>query len=439
MNIHIMQGEKKMKYTTANVTIDIFCIIFLAILTGYCALSREKEKQLTRRFMWICVSNLGMLIGDLPNWLCEGYKYWWNPATLHLGIFLQFASGVAVPLAYTGYIKGYIEQKVKVNKTALKSIYGLGMIGAVIVLVNLWTGWIYYIDAGNVYHRGTLWIITQIIAIVILTIDTGIVIYNRKHMPHSTFCAFIIYVIAPLVAIVLQSYFYGVASTYGATTFAIFISYLNIQAEQALALEHERHQLAENKVRMMLSQVQPHFLFNTLTAIGDLCQSDPARAEKAIIKFSRFLRGNIDSLTAAQLIPFEKELDHTKYYLDLEKMRFGTDLKIAYEIESMEFMVPSLILQPIVENAVRYGASKKEEGGTVMIATTEDEKSHQIMVTDDGPGFDMNDLPKVPEDGREHVGIENIRERLRIQCHGELKIESHIGEGTKVTITIPKS
>ena len=169
--------------------------------------------------------------------------------------------------------------------------------------------------------------------------------------------------------------------------------------------------------------------------IQDLCHGKAPDAEKATVEFSEFLRSNLDSLSADKPIPFAQELRHVHNYLALERRRFGEDLEVVYNIGPQEFYLPALTLQPIVENAVRYGVMQREEGGTLWISTEEGDGCDRIIVKDNGVGFDVN-APKA--DGRTHIGIENVRNRLRQMCGGELRIESVPGAGTTVILTIPK-
>lgn len=194
-------------------------------------------------------------------------------------------------------------------------------------------------------------------------------------------------------------------------------------------------ELMESKVAIMLSQIQPHFLYNSLSAIKALCDEDPQKASKAIERFSFFLRGNLDSLKSAAPIPFKKELDHVNNYLYLEKMRFEERLNIEYDIKCDNFMIPTLTLQPLVENAVRYGVTKNEDGGTVKISTWDTENKVHIKVEDNGPGFVPGE--KV-SDGRTHIGLENVQKRISEKANGFVNIESDLGKGTRVTITLPK-
>lgn len=143
----------------------------------------------------------------------------------------------------------------------------------------------------------------------------------------------------------------------------------------------------------------------------------------------------MDSITADKPISFERELMHTKNYLSLEQMRFPNKLNIVYDIKATEFRIPTLTLQPLVENAVRYGATKRVQGGTVTISTEKKETGYTVSVTDDGVGFDPS---QTKEDGRTHLGISNVRNRIETMCGGTLTVESSPNTGTRAVITIPR-
>lgn len=200
--------------------------------------------------------------------------------------------------------------------------------------------------------------------------------------------------------------------------------------------EHERSLMAEQRIQIMLSQIKPHFLYNALGTIEELCDSDPQAARAATVKFARYLRGNMSSLSAEGTIPFEKELEHTRLYLDLEQLRFEDALNVRYDISCTEFRIPTLTLEPIVENAVRHGVRANPDGrGTVTVSSRDLPEAWEVTVSDDGPGFD----PDAAEASDEtHVGLRNVRERLRSVCRGTLRIDSGAGKGTKVTILLPK-
>ena len=205
-----------------------------------------------------------------------------------------------------------------------------------------------------------------------------------------------------------------------------------------IAGEQERaeKELYEAKVQVMVSQIRPHFMYNALSSIAVLCDIDPKTAKEATITFAKYLRGNMDSLKQTAPVPFEKELDHLKKYLYIEKLRFDDLLNIEYDIQATDFELPLLSIQPIVENAVKHGVGMKKYGGTVKISSFETEDAFEVVISDDGVGFDT-EAPKKADD-RSHVGMDNTRRRLKDMCGAELIITSKIGEGTVARVIIPK-
>ena len=194
--------------------------------------------------------------------------------------------------------------------------------------------------------------------------------------------------------------------------------------------------LQESQISIMLSQIQPHFLYNTLNSIYQLCETNPMRARAMVNYFAEYLRNNLSALDEQGLVSFETELSHVKTYLEIEKIRFEDTLEVEFDIKCDKFSLPVLTVQPIVENAVKHGTSKKRGGGKVVISAYEDDNDYIIIVSDTGAGFDTS-VSK--NDGKSHVGIENVRQRLSNMCSGSLATESEVGAGTVVTIRIPKS
>lgn len=223
--------------------------------------------------------------------------------------------------------------------------------------------------------------------------------------------------------------------------FTTIIHALRIKKMYSYALETQtlEKELENANMSIMLSQIQPHFLYNALNTIKALIRRDPPKAEKAIIDFSLYLRGNMDSLSKTDPIPFSEELDHIKYYCNIEQMRFPDKLEIYFDIGPDKFYVPTLSVQPIVENAIKHGVTKKAEGGSVTIETKEDEKNYYIIVEDDGVGFNVETVWDNIDKSRSHVGIENITDRLESMMGAAVSIDSEVGRGTKITIKLPKN
>ena len=194
-------------------------------------------------------------------------------------------------------------------------------------------------------------------------------------------------------------------------------------------------ELEESRVAVLMSQMQPHFIHNILNSIYYLCGKDPVTAQRAVSKFSDYLRNNLEALPQKELITFRKELDHIHTYLELEQIRFAEELSVVYDIEEDNFLLPVLSIQPLVENAVKHGIAKKRGGGIVTISSRQTETEYQVVVSDTGMGFDVDHYM---DDGKMHVGLMNIRQRLARRVHATVDIDSKPGQGTTVTVTIPR-
>ena len=206
---------------------------------------------------------------------------------------------------------------------------------------------------------------------------------------------------------------------------------------KAKELETERivlnAQLAESRISTMISQIRPHFIYNTLGSIEQLCSLDPPKAGELVHNFAKYLRGNFGELDNTKPILMSQEMEHVHYYISIENVRFP-DMTFTFDMNSTDFHIPALTVQPIVENAIKHGLMKLEKGGTIHVASYETPTHYHVSVEDDGVGFDTGVLL----DDRKHVGIRNIRGRLQAMVNGTLEIESTKGVGTKVLITIPK-
>ncbi len=195
-----------------------------------------------------------------------------------------------------------------------------------------------------------------------------------------------------------------------------------------------QQQLQESRIAIMMSQIQPHFLYNVLNTIYHLCGKDDSTAKTVISNFSDYLRNNLDSLDKKDLIPFSTELNHVKTYLDIEKVRFGDELEIEYDINAKDFFLPVMTIQPLVENAVKHGISKKRGGGKLTVFSAEKPDCYEIIVTDTGKGFDADNY----SDNNSHIGINNVKQRLSNACGATLNITSECSIGTTAVVCIPK-
>ena len=300
-------------------------------------------------------------------------------------------------------------------------------------LINIFSH-VYFTSIDGVYTREKLMIISQGYQFVMLAVCFIMVIIN-KTLNIREKIAFSLYCFLPLVSIIVQNNMPGYAIAYATLLLAVEILFLFLNVEKNIQLKSEQEKLKDANVKIMVSQIQPHFVYNTLSSISTLIPIDPDKAQKALDDFTDYLRMNFSTLTATKLVPFEDELKHIKTYVNLEQMRFNERVKVIYDINVTSFDVPPLSIQPLVENAIKHGILKRIEGGTVTLKTSEDEKAYIVEVSDDGIGFDMNE---VDFKGNKHIGLNNVRHRVTTMAKGDIDFYSEPYKGTKIVVRLYK-
>ena len=273
------------------------------------------------------------------------------------------------------------------------------------------------------------WIVTTLIILLILL--------HRKEFGRRNTTLYLVYLLIPMLGMILRNITGIVGLQHVGMTVSLLLLHSAINLEQSIRLQEEQRENEVNKTRMMLTQIKPHFIYNSLNTIYYLCEKDPKEAQKAISEFSDYLRGNLDSLTVDETIPFKKELEHIRHYLYLECLRYSEDLNVKMDINCTDFKVPALSIQLLVENAIKHGIGHKPGGGTVTIHTHEEDDAYVIRVSDDGNGFDPKTI-KIVDEERTHIGLVSVRSRIQ-NAGGIVTIDSEPEKGTAVTVRIPKT
>ena len=330
-------------------------------------------------------------------------------------------------LLLMGYAMAYIPIKQKTSNILLAVCLSLYIVFVALDIANIFNHMFFYAENG-VYTRAKTMIVSQGYQFVTFAMVFCLAIFNKK-VKIAEKIAFSAYCAVPLVAIIIQNLLPGYAVAYLSIIIALEILFLFVNVRKNMELAHQAKKNKEAEVKIMISQIQPHFIYNTLASISTLIKIDPDKAEKGLDDFTDYLRANLSSLSKNGLIPFADELKHVETYLSLEKMRFEDRLNVVYDIQTKDFMLPALSLQPLVENAAKHGILKKIEGGTITFKTYENSDAHVVEITDDGVGFDPNDVK-----GSNHYGLNNVRYRISSMCRGEVKVESELNKGTTVTV-----
>jgi two-component system, LytTR family, sensor kinase len=288
-----------------------------------------------------------------------------------------------------------------------------------------------------------------------LTGAVDLAIYNgqRGHIDHTTLscdrrgrCEMRTAVIVPLIpdgqvegTLIVVG---GVSSKRLIRTADEVAKFVCIQLELA-KLDESKQQLAKAEVRMLRAQISPHFLYNALNSISSLIRTDPERARDLLQEFADFTRYSFR--TSGQFTTLAEELRNIDRYLTIQSQRYADRLNVRIKIapEVLSVVVPFLVLQPLVENAVQHGLASKPGGGTVTVVAQDNGNEALISVEDDGVGMDADrlfaDLRDAHKTGS-HVGIGNINQRMRSVFGDEyaLMAETAPGAGMKVILRVPK-
>lgn len=392
-----------------------------------------------------------LMTSNCISWYFNGVNTPPARAVLLASNTLLFTLSYVMGIFYTCYVCTWLRnsRSVLIYRPLCCALYGAAMLYS---LLNLRYHHLFYIDRASYYHRGArfssyLWFSAPLALIHLYVLHS-----HRKDMTRKEYLALILYMLIPMLMVLISSFWFAGISLpnlgFGVTAFLMFMAMDDAQTttflkqqEQLIGQREARAELRSEmrslRVRLVLSQVQPHFLYNCLNTIYYLCGKHPRVAKSAIRNFSDYLEGSMKSLSARSPIPFKEELRHIVTYLSLEKLRFDEDLEISYHIGTTDFLLPALSVQPLVENAVKHGVGRKNGGGTVSLTTREDADFIYILVEDNGAGIDSR--PPVYEESHPHIGIENVRRRLRTMSGGFLRILSAPGRGTSAKIVLPRS
>lgn len=381
--------------------------------------------------------SLGLLFIFTSFWMCGEAKIPFANVSSLTQYFLVFSSLLLIPALFYLYV--YFRMKGRNKKISLK-IFWLNFTVFSFCLILQLTGIRDY-PAMLPFIHGT-------IAIVFLC---GIFIMGRELYRKSGIftvqeCILVILFLASMGTEMIRFYLdqYQLLEIYIRVTMLCYaLSVLFGIGVKIYHTEKENRMLArmlqESKSALMISQIQPHFIYNTLNSIRTLIRIEPDRAYDMVYDFAKYLRAHIDSLSNEKEVIFFRELEYIESYVNIEKVRFGERLRVEFDIQTTDFYLPSLSIQPLVENAIKHGICKRPEGGTVWIRSYEDkeqEGGYVVEVEDDGVGFDVEQWDNA-KGVKKSAGINNIRFRVEAISNARLFIESEINKGTKATIIFP--
>jgi len=396
--------------------------ILIAIMLCYMLKTVYSEK-INQYFMGILVTQILMNLVDSVTYLID-----------HENVILwcvMYTMTAFQVIFFHGYFVTKMRKYINVASMVVQVPFLMITIMVLVYWSSIFTGWFYHLENGQPVENSNYWVV-QVILILGLFFDIVCAIRWRKTIGITKMMTWILYIIFPTISLFFIDK-WNESVVFLSMNISIVAIYLNITIEDEMAKLHYEEELNKSQKMLLLSQIHPHFIFNALSSMRQMCNDE--HLSNLIMDFSSYLRMNIDTMTNDEIIPFEKEIEHTKAYLRIEQIRFGRRLSVFYNFEVTDFDIPPLTLQPLVENAVVHGVCQKRGGGKVVIGSIDRKNYYEIIVEDDGVGFDPDSFEK---DSQVHVGMENVRQRLKMMCGGKIEVNSEKGKGTVVTIRIPK-
>ena len=407
-----------------NVSLLVFSVLVTLFLLIGAITDMNRKSRFMSSFIILLISNILMQLGEAGIWFFAGELD--NIVLLNISAMMSMVFSYVLISAYAHCLTEFVCERKKVSFVPNYIILAICSIYILLSVISLFNGMFFSFDENGCFVNGPMYGLVRAFDLIVIVIGIFWVMCYRKILTLREISFLISFNVLPLLSMTLQR-FWEPTPQYMAVTLSLIVIYVLFHGEIT-------RQLADSRISIMLSQIQPHFMHNMLTTIMYMCRTEPEEAEKTVGQFADYLRANMDSLTLKQCIQFETELKHVKTYWSLEEKRFGDKIRAVYDIQENSFMLPSLTIQPIVENAVKHGMRKGKQL-TVTIRTYSDVNNYYVEINDDGRGFDVNAFEN---DGKSHIGIKNVQQRLKMMCGGELMVNSVPDQGTDAVIKIPK-
>ncbi len=417
-----------------QVSCEAWAIIFCIVIAISLYIQNKNLRDFDSRYIYIDLCIILILVFDIIAIVYRGN-------TSSIGYYMVRISNFFVPvftylmaIFFISAVDNSIDKPYAGTHHLNMLAVLFNVFGIVAAVMNIRLKIFFYFDDRNFYHRTSFWPLSVGFSLLSLVLVSIVIIRNRKKISGKQFAMYLSFMVLPSLMAFVQLYIYGLSLINISFVIAYIFYYFVYEVDKTLIMARQEKRIHEYNTKIMMTQVQPHFMFNTLNTIQYLCKNDPDMASETIEEFSEYLRNNIDFAAMTGSITFKKELGHVRTYVGIEKKRFGERINIEYNIEIENFLLPPFIVQPMVENAIKHGITKKKEGGTIILSTKCIDNNVIISVEDNGVGFDT-EAPLSKD--RVHVGLTNVRERIEGLCKGTMEVTSSIGEGTTVKIVIP--
>ena len=417
-----------MTQTQLSITAATYlCSALFLLIVLLCTLHNRRHLPRMRLYNIILIENITMCVAGGAAYL--------HPEAVIL-FQISFLAYYCMLATYTRYIITVIRDHHPVTMTAFWVAVPLCLIAMVFFLLD---------RSSNGYLPGTLrggsalYQISQYTGIVVIILDLFVLWRYRAYLEKRVYLMLSLLPVAPFVVSELTKLLTPIPLRVLCISAVNLLLHMQIYISDEHLLLQQEEQLSQSRLAIAVNQTRPHFIFNTLSTIYYLCEEDPEEAKEAVGSFASYLRTNLELIEREDIIPFSRELEHVRYYTELEKLRYGGRIDFRMDIGAEDFKVPVLSVQPLVENAVSHGIAPTGKEGTVTISSREEERFYVVTVSNDGLPYSPPD-PDVERTDHISVGVRSVRERLEKNLGGTLDIRvGSDGIGAVAEIRIPRS
>ena len=315
----------------------------------------------------------------------------------------------------------------------LRAVAALWALYCVLCVSDPFLGGFTMITPDNHYYRGPLYAIGLLPLVAIPLLNLAGTIRGKGVLSRKVYLGFLVAIVPMTLALTVQLFvdvFPLIDIGYVVSALSMYGFILADQIEQD---RRQQREIAHQHASIMVLQMRPHFIYNTLMSIYSLISQDQQKAQQVTADFTNYLRKNFNAVASDSTVPFSAELEHTRAYLAVEQAQYDELLLVEYDTPFIRFRLPPLTLQPIVENAVKHGMDLDSEPLRISIRTRQTKTGAEITIADNGHGFDPNN------ESKPHTTLTNIRQRLEMMCGGSMTILSGSGGDTAVKIMIPSA
>jgi sensor histidine kinase YesM len=364
----------------------------------------------------------------------------------HVKIILTVLMGLSILLcmSFPAYLSSSVHMDIRIVPLMLGTLYGGWRTG--IVLSALIILYRFYIGFDLGFYTTSLTLLFSI-PVIIPFLKYFIQAKKKKRILiavilSSYYCLVGVIVVSSIIGFSVNTLQVHLIHLIITVTAVLFFTALNETINEMLRKNQQlQSEAKEAEIAFLRSQIKPHFLYNALNAIAELCIDEPNKAEELTLDLSQYLRSSFDFKQLDSLTTLENELELVKAYINIEKARFGARLCVEYDVDAnLNIGIPALILQPLVENAIRHGLMSSLQGGTVKISVKKEADTIvSFVVEDNGCGMSETKREEIlkPDVNKKGIGLWNISQRIKLLYGNNLRIESAEGMGTKVFFDIP--